>query len=425
VISYRSAITYLYGLQYRGMKFGLRNIRTLLADVGNPEEKFPSIHIAGTNGKGSTASCIASVCMQCGLKTGLYTSPHLVRFTERIRIDGKEIGQARIRRYVDILRPSVEAVGATFFEATTCMAFLYFAEEDVDIGVIETGLGGRLDATNTLVPLVSVITNIAREHTEYLGSTIQAIAREKAGIIKSHVPVITASGDPAVIKVIRHVAAKMKAPVYRSEGMARVISRGTAGKITIRSGGWQTRAFLPGLAGRYQHTNFALAVGALLIAGRRLRPHLRITPGAVEKGIAGVCRNTGLAGRMQLMKRGSVLLDVAHNAAGMKALVEDLRAMQLPPRTAVIGVMRDKDRAAMLKELGNEMTRIIVVAPGIDRAVPAPVLFREGKGLGLPVVFGGTVRRGVRLALKNRGKERIVITGSHFVVGEALKSLEG
>lgn len=164
-------LRYLYGLQYRGMKFGLRNIRALLASAGHPERAFPSIHVAGTNGKGSTSAFLASVLREAGCRTGLYTSPHLIRFTERITVNGREIAQNRLAYYVAVLRPAIEKAGATFFEATTCVAFLYFADEGVDIAVVEAGLGGRLDATNVLRPLVSVITNVSFDHREFLGNT--------------------------------------------------------------------------------------------------------------------------------------------------------------------------------------------------------------------------------------------------------------
>jgi dihydrofolate synthase/folylpolyglutamate synthase len=407
------------------MKFGLRNMRTLLASVGNPERAFPSIHIAGTNGKGSTASFIASICMESGLKTGLYTSPHLVRFTERIRINGREVDERRVATYVSSLRPVIEQVRATFFEATTCIAFLCFAEECVDVAVVETGLGGRLDATNVLEPLVSVITNISLEHTDYLGTSIRSIAREKAGIIKRRVPLVTASIDRVALEVLRREAARKRARLFRAERLVEVIARGPEGKISVRAGSFRTRSFLPGVAGRYQYPNVALAVAALRILDSRLSSRLFMVRRNIEQGIRRVVRNTGLKGRLQMYRDGRLLLDVAHNAAGMKALAGELKILKPSPEAAVIGIMRDKDRSAMLQELGNVVPRIIVVAPGMKRAVPAARLFREGKKLGLPVEFGGTVRQGIKKAIRGGKKGWIVITGSHFVVGEALRHLGG
>src|SRR5512135_1725144 len=206
--SYSASLRYLYGLQGRGMKFGLRNIRNLLTFAGDPEAKFPSIHVAGTNGKGSTAAFLASAFMEAGYSTGLYTSPHLVRFTERITINGRQISEGRLAKYVGALRSAIEKTGATFFEATTCVAFQYFADEEVDIAIIEVGLGGRLDATNTLAPLACVITSIGFDHMEYLGPTIPSIAAEKGGIVKSRTPVVIGPIARSAERTISEIARK-------------------------------------------------------------------------------------------------------------------------------------------------------------------------------------------------------------------------
>ena len=220
---YRESLEYLFGLQKHGIKFGLNSTETLLERSGNPHLGLRFIHIAGTNGKGSTAAILSSILWRHGLRTGLYTSPHLVRFTERFRIDDREVSAQRILavfekiyRTLDLSQPP------TFFEMVTAMAFLYFAEEKTDWVIAETGMGGRLDATNVILPKVSVITNIAYDHQEYLGTTLAAIAREKAGIIKPGVPVVTGARQPAAQGIIKTVCASNDAPLYRMTSDFRV-----------------------------------------------------------------------------------------------------------------------------------------------------------------------------------------------------------
>ena len=426
--SYRDTLRYLYALEYRGMKFGLRNIRTLVREAGHPERAFPSIHVAGTNGKGSTSAFLASAFTEAGYRTGLYTSPHLVRFAERIRIDGKEIDDRRLVGYVRRLRPLIEKTGATFFEATTCVAFLYFADESVDVAVIETGLGGRLDATNVLRPLVSVITNVSLEHTELLGRTVRAIAREKGGIIKPAVPVVTGASDPAVLAVLRRRAALCGVRLRESSKTVSVV-RHTGGKtVSLKTPRLSPGRFIPGLAGSHQIGNSALALLTLdtilgTSPGRDLFGGL--TSAVIRRAFGRVVRNTGLRGRLENLTRGrrTLLLDVAHNPAGIGTLVGELQKRSEKNVPAVFGVMRDKDYVSMLAELVTVADPIIAVAPAQKRALPASELFRAGKELGFSMVNGGSVSSGIRKALRLKEKGAILITGSHYVVGEALRAL--
>ena len=425
---YRDTLRYLYGLEFRGMKFGLRNIRMLVSGAGHPERTFPSIHVAGTNGKGSTSAFLASAFTEAGYRTGLYTSPHLVRFTERIRIDGKEIAHDRLAGYVRRLRPLIEKSGATFFEATTCVAFLYFAEENVDVAVIETGLGGRLDATNVLRPLVSVITNVSLEHTELLGTTVRAIAREKGGIIKPSVPVVTGAEDPAVISVLRRRAAACGVRLRRSSNLVSLTRHSAAGKVSLASPRFSMGKVRLDLEGRYQHANAALALAVLdtLLgqpgAGKGFR---RLTPPVVRRAFERVLANTGLRGRMerQVGAGRGILLDVAHNPAGMRTLARELRERGEKNLVAVFGVMKDKDYSAMLSELSAAAGTVVAVAPAQKRALPAAEICREGEALGLTVRKGGSVASGIRMAARMTKRGRILITGSHYVVGEALRAL--
>ncbi|HUI10437.1 MAG TPA: folylpolyglutamate synthase/dihydrofolate synthase family protein [Bacteroidota bacterium] len=424
---YAETLRYLYGLEYRGMKFGLRNIRALLRATGNPQRNFPSIHIAGTNGKGSTSAFIASALTEAGYRTGLYTSPHLVRFTERIRIDGREIEERRLVEYVRRMRPWVEKYRATFFEATTCAAFLYFAEERVDVAVIETGLGGRLDATNVLRPLVSAITNIALEHTELLGTTIRRIAREKGGIIKPGVPAVTGETDPEALQVLRARARSCR--VHLRESTRGVEVRGTrgGGAVSMRAGSISLSSFAPGLPGDHQVRNAALAFCVLRTLIETPGGHAafgRLTPRAIRNGFVRVKRNTGLRGRLEQIKgKRRILLDVAHNPAGMRTLVEALRRGRRKNLIAVFGVMKDKEYRPMLAGLAEIAEPIIAVAPPQERSLPAIELWRAGRDLGLEVLIGGSVASGLRKAARMAAKRGLLVTGSHYVVGEALKAL--
>jgi len=427
VSAYTDTLSYLYGLEYRGMKFGLRNIRALLRAAGNPQRDFPAIHIAGTNGKGSTSAFIASAFTEAGYRTGLYTSPHLVRFTERIRIDGREMEERRLVEYVRRMRPWVERHRATFFEATTCAAFLYFADEHVDIAVIETGLGGRLDATNVIRPLVSAITNISLEHTDLLGTTVRMIAREKAGIIKPGVPAVTGATDRAALDVLRARARACRTSLRQSARSVDVRESRRSAEISMHTGRIRLGGFTPGLPGGHQVKNAALALCVLrtLLETPGGRGRFRgLTPRAIRRGFVRVRRNTGLRGRLEsLPGKRKILLDVAHNPAGMRTLVESLRRGKRKNLIAVFGVMKDKAYGPMLSGLAEIAEPIITVAPPQKRALPAGELWRAGRALGLNVLPGGDVKAGLRKAARIAGKRTLLVTGSHYVVGEALMAL--
>ncbi len=267
MISYRRTLTYLYALQLRGMKLGLRNTRQLLRFLGDPHKTFPSIHLAGTNGKGSTSAFLASIMMEAGLRTGLYTSPHLVRFGERIRIDGKELSEERLVSYVRDLRRTIDSIGATFFEATTAIAFRYFADEHIDMGVIETGLGGRFDSTNVLVPVASVITTIGLDHTDVLGDTVEKIAKEKGGIIKPRVPVILGHIHGAPLSVLRDLARARHAPLRLATVSASCIAVERQGALSLRfrTGLLHGVTITPGFGGSFQVDNAQLAIAVATV----------------------------------------------------------------------------------------------------------------------------------------------------------------
>jgi dihydrofolate synthase/folylpolyglutamate synthase len=429
--SYSAALAYLYGLQYRGMKFGLRNIRLLVKAAGHPERGFPSIHIAGTNGKGSTAAFLASICMESGLKTGLYTSPHLVRFTERIRINGNEIPEKLLAGYVERLKPHIESAGATFFEATTCIAFMFFADQKVDIAILETGLGGRLDATNIVRPLLSVLTSISIDHTDYLGRTIRSIAREKAGIIKRSVPCITSSTDPTVLAILRKSARRRNVTMREARRLATMeLKSADCGNpvVAFRTAQFTVNSVRLGLPGIHQVSNARLAVGAMeLLRKRRDAGDLRtrVTARTIARGLAHARRNTGLRGRLEGVETSArYILDVAHNPSGMKTLVQALSSLHIRNLVAVVGVMKDKAYIPMLDELVRIAAFVVPVAPHLPRALSPRVLERTCVSRGIPVERGFSVKKGLERAEKLAGHSgRILITGSHYVVGEAIHHL--
>ncbi len=422
--AYERTLRFLYGLQHRGMKFGLRNITLLLKSVGNPERRFAAIHVAGTNGKGSTCAFLASVFTEAGYKTGLYTSPHLMRFTERIRINGQEIPEDRLVNYAAALRPMIERTKATFFEATTCIAFEYFADEKVDLAVIEVGMGGRLDATNVLHPLVSVITNVAFDHMEFLGNTLKAIAREKGGIIKRGVPCVTASNDPEVLETLSRIARRKATHVIRTQRIVKI--RQYASSVLLQCKRWGTLNVRLGLAGYHQAYNAALAVATidtLMKRRRNAKQFSALTVQPIRRGLTRVQYNTGLRGRFERIGK-RYIVDVAHNPHGFETLVRALQVHGIVNPVAVLGVMRDKDVAGILNVLKSACRRVVAVQARTSRALSSAALTRLLTQAGVEATNGGTVPQGIAKASQLAGpRTKVLITGSHYVVGEAFRSL--
>lgn len=407
------------------MKFGLRNIKSLLASINNPHQRFPAIHIAGTNGKGSTASFIASIFMEAGYKTALYTSPHLVRFTERIRINGIEIPEQRLAAYADLIRDEVENLHATFFEATTCIAFQYFAEEGVEIAVIEAGLGGRLDSTNVLIPLTSIITNVSFDHMEQLGTTLRKIAFEKGGIVKPGVPCITSSTDPIVLNTLKQIAQTKNSRLIESRRALKWQARsGKHGRVTVafKSSRMKVSNAKLGLNGMHQSENARTAVACIDVLLRRKvnRSLFRdLDAGAVQRGLLHVSRNTGLRGRLhQSTQDPRFFFDVAHNPDGMRTLFSSLPFQNF---VAIFGVMRDKEYETMVNILAENAEAVVAVKPRTKRALSSNRIFRLCKKAGVQCLDGEGIAEGIRMATRIAGSRKILVTGSHYVVGEALQ----
>lgn len=386
------------------MKFGLRNIRSLLRFVDNPHKNFKSIHVAGTNGKGSTSSMIAAILTAAGYKVGLYTSPHLVKFNERIRVNGTVISDADIVRYTKLLKPKIQKVKATFFEATTAMAFKYFYEQKIDIAVIETGLGGRLDSTNVIKPLVSVITSIGKDHTEQLGNTFSSIAKEKAGILKPRVPVVIGTLPRVARDVVVKKAKEVQAPVVDAKGIEIPTS------ISLE------------LKGEHQITNARCAVAATIIVSKQLL----VGDIAVRKGLETTSKLSGLRARFErINSKPAVLLDVAHNPDGMKTLVKEIQLLPFKKRVVVFAVMKDKDYKSIGRELKKLKAPLIITQPNVERAMPAKELYGIYKAQKLNVRHSESVSEALSMGRKLAGRHGLlIVTGSHFLVGEAIPILK-
>lgn len=424
---YRKTIKFLFDLEFFGIKLGLKNINSLLDFCGNPEHHFPSIHVAGTNGKGSTAAMIASVLTSSGYKTGLYTSPHLVDFSERIRINGKKISWNNIVSYTNYFKPVIIKQKATFFEATTAIAFKYFADQKIDIAVIETGLGGRWDATNVLSPLVSVITNINIEHEHYLGKSYASIAREKGGIIKPFAPCYTAADNLEALNKLKSIADSNQSMLYHVDEFSKATIKDSS-LFGIQADILTNKNIYPdlkiALAGNYQVINARLSI--LVLENLRESDGLKfITKKNIYNGFQTIKENTGLFGRMDILSTSPLIIgDVAHNPNATKTLVESLKSWFSRKVVLIFGVMKDKRFKEMIKYL-QPITRVAVaVQPKCSRSLDKTILLEHFNKVGLQAISGATCAAGLRLGLvEKRENEPILITGSHYVLSEILQNI--
>ena len=421
-MSYPQAVDFLHGLQRHGIKPGLGTIQALLAVLTHPERRYPSLHIGGTNGKGSTAAMAASVLQAAGYRVGLYTSPHLVDFRERIQVNGEMIPEERMA----VLTDRVRAVGGpprepTFFEFTTALAFQYFSEAGVDVAVVEVGMGGRFDATNVLAPVAVAITNVALDHQEYLGDTIGAIAFEKSGIIKPGVPAVIGRVSDEAAAVIMRAADERGAPLH---WLRRDFS--VAGESTAHFRYDGLRASYDGLAcplaGRHQLNNVACALALLEVASKR---GLLVSDEAVRKGL----RTVRWGGRLETVdSRPQIILDGAHNpdaAAALAAYMADVRRKRPGARVIlVLGMMRDKDREGFLGHLLPYADEVIVTQARMPRAASVQEL--EASARGRVVHMRSEPAEAMALARRMAAPDDLIlITGSLMLVGEAKAILLG
>jgi len=432
---YQETIDYLYTrlpmfsrIGAAAIKPNLDNTIAICKFLGHPEKKIKTIHIAGTNGKGSTSHMLASIFQEAGYKTGLYTSPHLYDFRERIKVNGQMCSQDFVINFTNKIKPCIEKIEPSFFEITVGMAFDYFVQEKVDIAIIETGLGGRLDSTNVIEPELSIITNIGFDHMALLGNTLEAIASEKAGIIKNATPVVIGALDPATKKVFEDKANQENAAIYFAENF-----------IEFKSfqNNWQNALFefnqplihlldaplFPknftiecDLPAKYQAKNLK----AVLVATQLLSTMgWKLTAGKVMKALSQIKKNNGLMGRWECIQDSPrVILDVAHNEHGVHALLEQLASLQYPQLHIVTGMVKDKDVQSVLKLLPKNALYYFTQSH-IPRALPVNELADQSAVIGL----NGHSYEDVNLALKDAIKnanhnDLILVIGSVFLVAE-------
>jgi dihydrofolate synthase/folylpolyglutamate synthase len=434
-VTYDDATAFLYGLRRFGWRPGLATIERLLSLVGDPQNATPSVHVGGTNGKGSTTAMLDAIFRAAGYRTGLYTSPHLLSFTERIRVNGEPIGEADIVALTERLKtlcaehfapettspPGDRLPHPTFFELTTAMAFLHFRRREADAAVVEVGLGGRLDATNVIRPAVTVITNVALDHEEYLGRTVEAIAGEKAGIVKSEVPVVTGARGKA-LTVIERAASALGAPVVSVPDAYRwrVRESGLSGQVFDLDGPeGRYEALRTPLIGRHQIDNAVLAVAAVE-AARRRGPWVDDT--AIRRGLA----MTEWPGRLQILDvKPRIILDGAHNPAGAEALATFLaeHRAELGRLILVFGVLKDKNWGSMLDCLAPLADDIILTHPPTARGADPTELRSALPGRGAAMVAAEPAEA-LALARSIAGTaDTILVAGSLYTVAAALRTL--
>ena len=416
---YVQALEYLFARTTGAFKFGLERTVALLAALGDPQRTFPSIHIAGTNGKGSSVATAEALLRSKGLRVGTYTSPHLVDFRERIVVDGVRISAEEVTDFVDRRTPLVESIGASFFEATTALAFAHFARVKVDVAVIETGLGGRLDSTNVIDPIAAGVTTIDYDHTEYLGDTLEQIAAEKAGIYKAGRPAIVGEGDPSLRETLARDARKAGASPVRivaeecSISDVEVGARGTTFDLVTVGG--QARLTTP-LIGKHQAENVAFALVLLDAAG----PPYATSLEEASRSLSSV----RIAGRFE--RSGRYIFDVAHNPEGSLVLAETLASVQADETVvALFSVLADKDWRAMLRNLAPRVSHFVfTVAPTAPANriwdLDAVQRYAQAESISSEVIadFAAALTRASAIGTIT------LVTGSFHTVGDAMARLQ-
>lgn len=419
--SYQHVLNYLYESLPMYQRIGaaaykndLNNTIALCKALGNPERKFKSIHIAGTNGKGSSSHMLAAILQTAGYKTGLYTSPHLKDFTERIKIDGNEVSHSFVVDFVQRMKPVLEDIQPSFFETTVVMAFDYFAQQQVDIAVIEVGLGGRLDSTNVITPEVSLITNISWDHANLLGDTLQKIAAEKAGIIKPGIPVVVSERQPNVSNVFIEKARQEKALISFASDHYLVNNLGDGNFDVIKN--QKKEKYHLQLKGDYQRMNLA---GVLAAVDELRKRGFEISQQHISEGLQKTITLTQLKGRWQkLGDHPFIVCDTGHNEAGIKAVLNQISKQKLAALHVVWGMVSDKDPGRVLSLLPEEAHYYFCQAK-IPRAMSALQLKEEAKRFKLDGEVFEDVNKAIDQAKKNASPDDMIfIGGSTFVVAE-------
>ena len=417
--SYSAAIEALFARTTSGTKFGLERTEAILEKLDSPHKKLSAIHVAGTNGKGSVVATAEALLTAPGRKIGRYTSPHLIDFRERITVGSEPIPEEAVLEFLEKWIPVAEEMGATFFELTTALAFDWFVRQDVEIALIETGLGGRLDSTNVLTPRVATVTSIGLDHTDLLGDTLEAIAREKAGIFKRNVPAVIGESSPEIRSLLVKYAKKAGAdPVividdeYRISDVE-VSETGTSFALAKRS---RRQSVITPLIGAFQARNTAIAIATVGVLGRKYRP--------TRAQVSSKLTQLFLPGRYQ--RYGKFIFDVAHNPDGARTVAESIRALNPPaPRTALVAVLADKDWKGIIRALAPAVDRFIFTnapsAPPERRWDPSQAqTFAKSQGL------ESQVEANLDTALERAQKsgETVLVTGSFHTVGDVMSRLQ-
>ena len=428
-MTYQDAIEYLYtqtplfqNVGQEAYKEGLYNTVTIDRHLGCPHKLYKTIHVAGTNGKGSVSHTLAAILQASGYKTGLYTSPHLTDFRERIRIDGKPISPDFVVKFIENNRDFLEPLHPSFFEVTTAMAFSWFAQQEVDVAVIETGLGGRLDCTNIIKPVLSIITNIGFDHTKFLGDTLPRIAFEKAGIIKKNVPAIIGEHCDQTRPVFERKAEEVGTRIVFAQDNCKIISHKYINPSKVVYETAAQPGLESGLAGMCQEKNANTILTAVDELKRR---RFRITEDAVRKGFRDVCRMTGLRGRWQLVRRKpDIICDTGHNSHGLKYIARHLEELSSKPGAGqlriVMGMVNDKDISDVLAVMPRNAKYYFTQA-SVQRALDASTLRDLARQAGLTGRVFRTVAQAINTAQREAAPEDLIfVGGSTFVVADLL-----
>ncbi len=415
-MDYRESLDYLYGLQRFGIKLGLANIRQLLDRLQCPERTYPVVHVAGSNGKGSVCVGLASILHQAGYRTGLYSSPHLHTFTERIRINGQAISEAETVALIQTVRAVSDDIPLTFFEFTTAMALLHFQRQNVDLAILEVGMGGRLDATNTVQPQVAVITPICHDHSEHLGADLAAIAGEKAGIIKPNVPLVISLQQPDALQVLLERAAVLHAPVYLAgrDFSVKSLAQGFDYQgLDMALSGLQS-----GLPGAHQHHNLSVS---LAVAELLRRQGFKVPGAALQAGVAAV----RWPGRLEWWRQQRrILLDGAHNEGGAQVLADYIGTLSLSGIRWVVAAKASKDVAKILGPLLPLVDRLYCTVPPVEDAAAAESIARFAAAAGVESDCFDTPAAALAAALADRRQgEMVLVAGSLFLVAAAREYL--
>lgn len=424
-MNYDQCLAYLDSIQNLGIKFGLDNVRAILESLGNPHHRYPSILVAGSNGKGSVCAILARILELHGFKTGLYTSPHLIDLRERIRLNGRKISRAsfcrnmnKLKNHIGILIGRKDLISPpTYFEMLTCLAFLCFEESKADIAVLEVGMGGRFDATNVVTPLVSIITTISEEHKKYLGDTLGQIAFEKAGIIKPEVPVVCGVQEKEAHNVIRKRAEELKSPFIGvfDEGRRLASEKRKENFFFTYSSGLKEYSFTPGLRGEHQGKNAAVAIAAAEVLSGK-------AAGIPEQTIIKGVESARWEGRLEIFSRNPlVVMDGAHNEEGALALRKYIQTFLPPPVILIFAVMRDKEIGRLAEILFPLAEKVILTRfPYFRAALPQDV--KERSGFQEKTIVEPDVSRALNAAVREAGPSgSVVVAGSLFLIGEVKK----